>query len=79
MLTATTQCLAPTMSLLTPAHPLQQTRRVSMREAVETATESIMDKIVELGRVSEETHGLTENFNESGLPPCNPFSGDPCG
>jgi hypothetical protein len=50
-----------------------------MREAVETATESIMDKIVELGRVSEETHGLTENFNESGLPPCNPFSGDPCG
>ena len=37
-----------------------------------------MDKIVELGRVSEETQGLTENFNESGLPPCNPFAGEPC-
>ena len=38
--------------------------------AVETDKEIPMDKIVELGRVSEETQGQLYDYTEGGYPPC---------
>ncbi len=43
-----------------------------------TDKEFIMDKLVELGSVSEETKGTTSTFTEGGQLPCSPVVDQTC-